>query len=95
MITWDETKRKKVIKDHGIDFARIKDVFNDPFAVHLEDFQHSTEMELRFNIIGMSARYGMVFAAYVFTNDNGIHLITARGAENWMVKEYEKHRKRF
>lgn len=95
MITWDETKRERVIKDHGIDLDEIKDVFDDAYGLYLEDFEHSTESEARFNVIGMTSKYGLIFAAYAYANENDIRLITARRAENWMVKEYEKLRKRF
>ena len=30
MIIWDETKRKKNLKDHGIDFADVACVFDAP-----------------------------------------------------------------
>jgi uncharacterized DUF497 family protein len=91
-ISWDESKREKVIKDHGIDLQRVVDVFDDPFGVYIEDPGHSTDEETRFNIIGLSAAYGLTFVA--FTYDEAVHLITARRAEKWMVKEYEKERKR-
>ena len=38
MITWDESKRRKVLKDHGVDLAKIADVFIDPHAIEFEDF---------------------------------------------------------
>jgi uncharacterized protein len=94
MITWDEKKRKQVIKDHKVDLAEIEDVFEDPHVVEFEDFGHSTDDEVRFNIIGLSAAYGLVFVTYIFANDESVRLITARRAEKWMVSEYEKNRKR-
>lgn len=94
MITWDEEKRERVIIDHGIDLADIEDVFDDAYAIYLEDFKHSTDGESRFNVIGMTSRYGLVFAAYTYPTENDIRLITARRAEKWMVKEYEKNRGR-
>jgi uncharacterized DUF497 family protein len=30
MITWDETKRQKNLRDHGIDFAMLDSVFDAP-----------------------------------------------------------------
>ena len=94
MFFWDESKREKVIEDHKVDFAEIGDVFDDPFAVYVEDYEHSTETEIRFDVIGMTARYGLVFAAFVHESASDIRFITARRAENWMVKEYEENRKR-
>lgn len=95
MFDWDELKREQVIRDHGVDFAQIEDVFDDPFAVHFEDVRHSTGHETRFSIIAQSARYGLVFAAYTYRGDSRIRFITARRAANWMVREYEENRKRF
>ena len=92
--TWDETKRAKVIAEHKVDFAKVLNVFDDNFAVYIEDFEHSTDDEIRFNVIGKSASYGVVFAVFNYDESNDIRFITARKAENWMVKEYEENRKR-
>lgn len=94
MFTWKESKRAKVIKKGGIDFAEMTDVFDDPFAVYFEDYEHSTEMETRFDIIGQTVHYGLIFAVFIYADEYRIHFITARRAENWMVKEYEENRKR-
>lgn len=40
---WDEAKREKIIAEHKVDFAKIKDVFDDPFAVYFDDHEHSDE----------------------------------------------------
>ena len=92
--TWDETKRERVLAEHKVDFAKIQDVFDDVFAVYIEDFEHSTDDEIRFNVIGQSAIYGLVYIAFTYDESNDIRLITARKAEGWMVKEYEENRKR-
>ena len=94
MFVWRESKREEVIKEHSVDFAKIGDIFDDPFAVYIEDYEHSTEIEIRFNIIGITAQYGLIFAVFIYEGAFGIHFITARRAENWMVKEYEENRKR-
>ena len=92
--TWDEAKRKKVIAEHKVDFVKIQDAFGDIFAVYFEDFDHSTDDEIRFDIIGQSSNYGLIFAVFTYEGENYIRLITARKAESWMVKEYEENRKR-
>ena len=43
---WDEDKREKVIRERNIDFARILDIFDDPFAVDFQDLEHSTAEKL-------------------------------------------------
>lgn len=92
--TWDEKKREKVIAEHKIDFAKIEDVFDDTFAVFIEDFKHSTDEELRLNVIGQAVNYGLIFVVFTYRGENDIQFITARKAENWMVKEYEENQKR-
>lgn len=81
-ITWDEKKRKQVIKDHGVDLAEIEDIFNDPFAVYLEDFAHSTEEEIRLKIIGLCAGYGLIFAVYVFDENDDVRMITVSASRS-------------
>ena len=93
MFVWNESKRKQVTKEHGIDFAKIQDIFEDVFSIDFEDYEHSTETEIRYGVIGKTVAYGLIVAHYT-TTETEIRLITARRAENWMVKEYEKRRKR-
>lgn len=92
MAIWDEQKRNKVIANHGVDFAKIRDVFEDPFSIYIQDSKHS-ENEERWVVIGRTAQYGLVSLTYTLRGDD-IRFITARRAEKWMVKDYEKQRKR-
>ncbi len=94
MFGWRKSKREKVIREHGVDFAEIEDVFEDAFSIDFIDYAHSTEAEIRYGVIGKTARYGLIELIYTVTEDETIHFITARRAENWMVREYEKRRKR-
>jgi uncharacterized DUF497 family protein len=93
MITWDEKKCKKVIKNHGIDFAKIEDIFDDPFAIQQDIREHSASEE-RLMIIAKTAAYGLVALVYTF-RDEDIRYITARRAEKWMTNLYEKQRNRY
>lgn len=86
MFVWDEAKREKVIEAHGVDFALISDIFDDPFAIYNDDFGHSAA-ELRYTVLGLTARYGLVFLVFTY-QDAKVRFITARRAEKWMVKEY-------
>ena len=94
--TWDEDKAETVSKDHHLDFARIIDIFSDPYAVEFVDERHSTERETRFAIIGVTVAYGLVYLVFteVFDDEPELHFITARRAEPWMVNEYEKNKQR-
>ncbi len=89
MFVWDESKKRKVIEEHKVDFALITDIFDDPYGIYREDLEHS-EDEIRYSVTGLTAEYGLVFAVFTYTDNNEIRLITARRAEKWRVKEYEK-----
>lgn len=91
--TWDENKAKEVKREHGIDFVQVINIFEDPFAIEFIDETHSIENEMRYAIIGIASP-GLVFLVFTTPTDEEIHLITARLAETWMVKEYEENRKR-
>lgn len=59
-ITWDPAKREKVLADHRVDFDKIKDIFEDLFAIEDIDEVHSSTEEMRFTIIGLTREYGLV-----------------------------------
>jgi len=44
---WDENKSKLNFKKHGVDFNEGKTVFNDPFAITIDDPDHS-DLEERY-----------------------------------------------
>jgi uncharacterized protein len=92
--TWDQKKSDKVKIDHKIDFEKIQDIFDDPFAIEFIDEEHSTDEEIRFAIIGLTAEYGLVYLVFTETTETELHFITARKAENWMVKQYDENRSR-
>lgn len=95
--TWDEDKAESVSEEHGVEFARIIDIFSDPYAVEYINEAHSTEDETRYAITGIAARYGLVHLVFTELESDGemeLHFITARRAEPWMVNEYEENRKR-
>jgi uncharacterized DUF497 family protein len=88
MFVWDEAKRLKVLKNHKVDFELITDIFDDPLGIYRDDFGHS-ENEIRYTIVGLTAHYGLIFLVFTYTSEK-IRFVTARRAENWMVKEYER-----
>lgn len=94
MFVWDESKRERVIEEHGVDFDRITDIFEDLFSIDYEDYGHSKDDETRYGIIGKTAAFGLVVLIYSVTGEQ-IRFITARRAEKWMIKEYEQQRKRY
>jgi uncharacterized DUF497 family protein len=95
--TWDGEKAEEVKREHGVEFAGLIDVFGDPYAVEFVDEAHSTEEETRYVIIGLNARYGLVYLVFTELEADGeieLRFITARRAEQWMVEEYEENRRR-
>lgn len=92
MFVWDEKKRRKVLADHGVDFGWIGEAFDDPFGVYFEDAEHSNENETRFNLIGLTARYGLVYVTFTY-EESSVRLITVWKAEKWAISEYEQYKR--
>lgn len=90
--TWDERKAAAVRREHAIEFAKIIDIFEDAFALEFIDEKHSTGEETRYAIVGTTT-YGLVYLVFTEPDADELHFITARLAENWMVKEYEENRR--
>ncbi|MGI8543220.1 MAG: BrnT family toxin [Aridibacter sp.] len=90
MFVWDESKRLKVIQEHKTDFELIFDVFEDPFSIDFEDYEHSDNTEVRWGIIGQTAQYGLIVLFYTIVETDDVRFTTARKAEKWMVKKYEE-----
>ncbi len=64
------------------------------FSFDFEDYEHSTETEIRWGMIGQTAQYGLIFLTYTIAENNDVRFISARKAEKWMVKKYEENRRR-
>ncbi len=92
--TWDKNKAEKVKADHKVDFKRLYDIFDDSFAIEFIDDEHSTDDEIRFVIIGLTVEYGLIYLVFTEISETKLHFITARKAENWMVKKYDQNRSR-
>ena len=93
-VSWNTKKAERVLAEHKIDFVKVKDVFDDPFAVEYIDEVHSTDDEVRFAVIGLTVEYGLVHLVFTEISETHLHFITARKAENRMVKIYEQNRSR-
>ena len=68
--TWDPAKRERVLAEHRVNFEKICDVFEDPFAIEDIDDDHSSKDEIRFTIIGLTREYGLVFLAFSRSHDS-------------------------
>ena len=73
---WDSDKNIMNIKKHGLSFAEILEVFDDPFFQEKVDLEHSTLNETR--IIGIGNINGIIIVTTVFTERERIRIISSR-----------------
>jgi uncharacterized DUF497 family protein len=85
---WDKNKSKRNLKKHGVNFEEAKTIFNDPFAITIDDPDHSVAEE-RYLDIGLSSKGRMLVVWYTERNDN-VRIIGCRKAIRSERKIYEK-----
>ena len=83
---WVENKSRKNQKKHGITFEEAKTVFNEPFAIMIDDPDHS-DGEYRFIDIGFSLKGEVSVVWYTERNEN-IRIIGCRKATKSERKKY-------
>jgi hypothetical protein len=76
---WDETKRSKVLADHGVDLLKAAQMFRDPLSIEIFPDVDPAK-ELRYNAIGKVGEdwYDLTFAF----REGKVRLITA-----WKLNE--------
>lgn len=77
--------RQLKCEKHRVSFEQAQQVFDDPRAIPFEDLKHSQD-ETRYEMIGMSS-IGLLVVSFTY-REAVVRLISARRAENWMVKIY-------
>ena len=86
MATWDETKRRRNIKDHGLDFAGCEAIW-DNFTITREDIRRAYD-EKRLVTFGILEGEPVVM---VYTERRaGPHIISLRKAEKHEARYYFK-----
>ena len=90
---WDDEKSKSNFRKHRISFEEAKTVFNDPFAITIDDPDHSDEEE-RYIDIGISSKGRMFVLWYAERNEN-IRIIGCRKATKKERRAYEDKEKRY
>ena len=85
---WDQNKSEANEEKHGISFEEAKTVFNDPFAITIDDPDHSHD-EYRYIDIGFSSKGSVLVLWYTERNEN-IRIIGCRKASKFERKTYEK-----
>jgi uncharacterized DUF497 family protein len=78
---WDEEKNRANLAKHKISFETAKLVFDDPFALSIQD--RFVDNEERWQTSGMIDEILLIVVAHTWTDDQGdevIRLISARKA---------------
>jgi len=86
---WDPKKAASNLKKHGIDFADAVGVFEDDWAMTIEE--QDVEGEQRFVSIGMDFLGRVLTMVYTY-RDSDIRLISARHATKSELNNYERKR---
>lgn len=86
---WDERKAELNLAKHGVSFADASAVFDDPFAVDMED-RSMDYSEIRRRIVGIG--HGRVLTVAYTERGETIRLISARKATRVERREYEHAR---
>ena len=84
MPTWDETKRRRNIKDHQLDFLGCESVFDGPVVAWDDD--RVAYGELRINLLGW-LQGCVVHMTYTERGDD-FHVISLRKAVKHEINNY-------
>ena len=87
---WDPKKSASNLKKHGIDLADSVGVFEDDWALTIE--QQYVQREQRFVTLGMDLLGRVIVVVYAHRNDD-IRIISARLATKKERKVYEQKRR--
>jgi uncharacterized DUF497 family protein len=90
---WDQRKSEKNVRKRGIAFEEAKTVFNDPFAITIDDPDHSDD-EYRYIDIGMASK-GEVLVVWYTERSENIRIIGCREATRSERKKYEEKEAKF
>ena len=81
---WDEAKRQANLAKHGIDFADVEPLFDEPTVTTLDErFDYGEERFVTFGLLN-----GMVLTVVHTETDTVIRLISARKAAKNEEKNY-------
>jgi uncharacterized DUF497 family protein len=85
---WDDDKAEKNRRKHGVHFAEVLGVFDDSLAVEFLDEEHSSSIEMRYAVIGLTGA-GLMYVVFTERGKGRLRLIHARKADRQMVRIYE------
>jgi uncharacterized DUF497 family protein len=87
---WDRNKNECNLRKHGVDFEETMSVFDDIFAVIIEDRFHSNS-EQREIIVGRSLKGRFLYVVFV-ESENSIRIISARKLTPAERRRYEQRK---
>ena len=88
---WDEDKAASNLEKHGVSFFEAASVFLDDHGLYIPDLTHSLD-EDRIILVGWSNRNVLTVSHAV--RGERYRIITAREAEPWERRAYERARQR-
>lgn len=83
---WNAHKASANLAKHGVSFETARNVFDDPFAVDIED-RSANYGEVRRRIVGLGSR--LVLTVIYTERSEVIRIISARKATRAERKEYD------
>jgi len=86
MVTWDESKRRRNLRDHGMDLAECAPVFDGP-VISWDDTREAYG-ELRINLPGFLN--GVVVHLTYTERGSDLHVISLRKAEKHEIRYFAK-----
>ncbi len=78
---WDERKSRSNRAKHKVSFETAKLVFEDPFAISIQD--RTVEGEQRWQTLGLAGGVVILLVAHTYEDENGeevIRIVSARKA---------------
>jgi uncharacterized protein len=91
---WDDAKNRRNLAKHGISFEIAKSVFDDPYALSIQD--RVVEGEERWQTLGAIGGVVAVLVAHTHQEEEGeavIRIISARKSTPLERRAYEEGRK--
>ncbi len=86
MVTWDETKRQRNVRVHGIDFAECETVFSKPMLTDEDTREAYGEQRLK----SLCWLNGRVVVLVWTDRETGPHLISCRYGDKYETQTYFK-----
>ncbi len=85
-IEWDPEKAESNLSKHGVSFDEAVTSLLDPMALAQED--PDVEGEVRWVLVGISARVRLLTVVYTLRDEESLRLISARKATRKEAKYY-------